>query len=350
MAFEYKKFAAINLDDVFFDSLKADYDEFTEWFEKKRDNLAYVFTDDNTGLIDGFLYLKQESEELSDIEPALPALNRLKVGTFKINAHGTKLGDRFVKKIFDHAIAADVGEVYVTVFPKHGGLIALLARYGFKKHGTKTTKNGVEDVMVKKVSWNERFDLLKNYPLVKLDQSQYLLGIYPVFHTRLLPDSMLNNENAITVEDVSHTNSINKIYLTAMRGTEGLKPGDALVIYRTSDNQGPAEYRAVATSICVVQELRNIRSFATEKDFLDYCLPFSVFSELELKEFYAHKKYPNVIRFTYNIALGKRITRHELIEGVGIDRGAYAGFMKLSKTQFKEIAKRGKANEGLIVD
>ena len=34
----------------------------------------------------------------------MPEAKRLKVGTFKIDAHNTKLGERFVKKIVDKAI------------------------------------------------------------------------------------------------------------------------------------------------------------------------------------------------------------------------------------------------------
>jgi len=41
-------------------------------------------------------------------------------------------------------------------------------------------------------------------------------------------------ESPDIVKDVSHTNSIHKIYLTKMQGTEQLKRGDLLVIYRTS--------------------------------------------------------------------------------------------------------------------
>lgn len=33
--FEYKKFKDINLGDVFFDSLKEDYSEFENWFNRK---------------------------------------------------------------------------------------------------------------------------------------------------------------------------------------------------------------------------------------------------------------------------------------------------------------------------
>ena len=99
-----KRFADIDLNDTFFNSLKEDYPGFDAWFEKKsKDNSeAYVqYTNDN---LQAFLYLKNESgEALTDITPIRPACNRLKVGTFKIDAHNTKLGERFVKKILDTA-------------------------------------------------------------------------------------------------------------------------------------------------------------------------------------------------------------------------------------------------------
>ena len=118
-----RHFRDIDLNDVFFDTLKADYPGFEAWFEKKAGERAFVCFADN-GSLQGFLYTKQESDALSDIQPVLPAAERLKVGTFKVNAHGTKLGERFMKKIFDIAVACSASEVYVTVFPKHAGLVA----------------------------------------------------------------------------------------------------------------------------------------------------------------------------------------------------------------------------------
>lgn len=245
---------------------------------------------------------------------------------------------------------SDVAELYVTVFPKHEGLVTLLTRYGFDKVATKTTASGTEDVLLRRMAWNSSADREANYPLIKVDGDNYLLSLMPVFHTRLLPDSILKSEDASVVQDISHTNSINKIYLAAMKGMERLAAGDKLVIYRTSDGKGPAEYRSVATSICVVEQTANIRDFKYEKDFLDYCRPHSVFSEDELKGFYKSKKYPFIIKFTYNVALRKRITRHDLIEHIGLDRDAYFGFLRLSADQFKQIARDGRVNESLIVN
>jgi hypothetical protein len=342
------EFQQVDLGEEFFDSLKADYAEFEAWFAKKATNTAYIHRKKD-GALDGFLYLKIEEGEVTDVQPPLKNSKRLKVGTFKIEAHGTKLGDRFVKKIFDHAIHAKVDEIYVTVFAKHTALINLLGRYGFQQYATKTSPNGVELVLVRSLTWNGQ-DRISNYPLINLHKARiFLLSIYPKFHTRLFPDSILQTEDADVIQDVSHANSIHKVYLAAMKGLEGLQPGDVLVIYRTADEQGAAYYRSVATTVCVVEEVRNISSFATEDDFLRYCRPFSVFDDTELKELYKKRRYPTLLRFTFNISLKKRPNRKALMEQIGL-KSDYWGFFQITRGQFLAITKWGEISESLIVD
>lgn len=89
----------------------------------------------------GFLYLKTEdvSENYSDIEPPFSPKRRLKVGTFKVESTGFRLGERFVKIIFDNAQQRNVDEIYVTLFTDRGELVALeelLYRWGFVYYGT----------------------------------------------------------------------------------------------------------------------------------------------------------------------------------------------------------------------
>ena len=348
MNLTYERFADIHLNDPFFDSLKQDYEEFAEWFARKAEEKAYVMRD-SSGELFAFLYLKIETEAVEDIHPPLEAKKRIKVGTLKINAHGSRLGERFVKKIFDHALSAEVDEIYVTVFDKHAGLISLFQKYGFVEHGQKATPNGTELVLLK--SLHERHaDLVANYPIIRTqDANIYLLALQPQWHTRLLPDSILKSEDTSILEDVSYSNSIHKVYLANMRNLPVLKTGDVILIYRTSDGMGPAEYRSVATSLCVVEEFRNISSFANETEFMTYCRPYSVFNETELAEFWKTKKYPHVIRFTYNFALPKRLTRTSLISDHGLRRDDYWGFMKLSHNQFHSILSASKFDESLVI-
>jgi hypothetical protein len=346
MALEYVNFKEINIDDTFFDSLKADYAEFIEWFYRKHGQFAYIHRN-LFGNIDGFLYYKIENEVISDVTPSLSAKNRLKIGTLKIEPHGTRLGERFLKKTFDFAFVNKLEEIYVTIFPKYAYLISFFKYYGFYEAGIKSKGNGEELVLVKNLNHftgNITFD----YPFINRNSRKFILSIYPKWHSRLLPDSILKNESKEAIlQDVSYTNSIHKIYLTAMHGTEELRYGDILVIYRTSDNSGPAYYRSVVTSMCVVEEVRNIGEFPTMESFLNYTSSYSVFSMDELIELYKHRKYPVIIRFTYNYAFSRRITREQLINNAHVVSD-YWGFFQLDNTQFSQIISLGDGDERII--
>jgi hypothetical protein len=301
------------------------------------------------GSVDGFLYLKIEKGPLNDIQPTFPTDIRLKIGTFKINAHGTRMGEWFVKKALDHALYENVNEVYMTIFPNHDLLIKSFGRYGFLPLAEKHTNNGTELVLIKKMGLSPEGNATANFPYINANNRKFILALHPEWHSRLLPDSILNNEDPrAIVKDISHTNSIHKIYLTKMNGTDQLRNGDILVIYRTTDGQGPAHYRSVATSICVVEDIQNIHNFPDQKSFLKYSSSYSIFSDDELKDFYSSKKYPTIIKFSYNLALVKRVTRGQMIEDLGID-APYWGFFQLTDTQFNGILEKGKINESLIV-
>lgn len=344
-----KHFRNINLSDPFFDSLKVDYKEFVEWFQRKAEENRLAFVQYNEKCeLQAFLYLKLEEGVLDDVMPNRPYALRLKVGTFKIDAHNTKLGERFVKKITDIALAKNVEEIYVTIYSKHEGLIGLLVRYGFVHSG----KKGGEEMFVKDMKHMTGNQLL-DYPLISLrDSRKFLLSIYPKYHTRLFPDSILNNEEDYKydlVRDVSHTNSIHKIYICFMPDTAYLKQGDLIAIYRTNDYQGPARYRSVVTSICEIEEVKTKLDFTNVNEFINYTNAYSIFEEADLKNWY---KKGNVIilKMTYNIALTKRVTRGYLLDNIGISPDIYWGFFRLTDEQFQRILDKGEINENIIIN
>ncbi|PEC62925.1 N-acetyltransferase [Bacillus toyonensis] len=344
---KYDYFKNINLMDPFFDSLKHDYKEFEDWFKRKSEEKAYYYETDNG--IQAFLYLKVENEALEDVSPILPKKERIKIGTLKINPHGTKLGERFLKKAIDFAITNNIFELYVTVFSKHDTLVDLLKRYGFEIIGQKETRNGIENVMIKNLE-QVTGDSKKDYPLVNLvNKSIYLLGIKPEFHTLLFPDSILNNESYKLISDVSHTNSIEKVYICYMRQAAKLKKGDTIVIYRMKDDKGSAEFRSVATSICVVEEVKLKSDFESYEEYWRYCKKHSVFNDEELKSLY-RKDNLVVIKMTYNLAMEKRLIRRTLADQCGLDRNQRWGIMKLKENQFRKIVELGGINESFIID
>lgn len=348
---KYLPFQAIDLESNFFDSLKADYPKFPKWFADKANAgaMAYVFFR-VAEEIDGFLYWKIEEGTVDDVAPPLPKGKHLKVGTLKINAHGTKLGERFMKRIFDHAVFEGVDDIYLTVFEKHEGLVTLISRYGFTKRGTKVGPNGHESVYVRDMK-NIQDDVLADYPLISpAAGTPYLLGIYPEYHTRFLPDSKLRNEPFDILKDVSHTNSIHKIYISGVSASGSLKRGDILIMYRTCDGKGKAFYRSVATSVCVVEEIRKIKSFPTKKEFVQYVKPYSVFDSPTLESYFTNKKNYTIIKFTYNAALTRRIIRGDLLQKVGLSAKKRWDFLKLTHKQLEHIFELGELNANFIVN
>jgi hypothetical protein len=335
------------LDDPFFDSLKAAYREFPAWFERKADQNVYVV--DNGVELSGMIYLKREVGPVVDVEPPLPDRVWLKVGTLKIVSRGTKLGERVIKKIFDTAIAERAEGIYVTVFDVHQELINLFERYGFRQEARKTTSNGVEQVLVRSLT-DLTGDPLLDYPFIHAaGRDGWLLAIYPEYHTRLLPDSILRNEPLEIVRDVSPTNTIHKVYIARMPLTR-MSPGDIVLFYRTSDGLAPAHYRSVVTSACVVEEVRQKRDFASLDDFLAYTNPRSVFTEDERREYFAAWKRLYVARMTYNAAFQRRITRGQLLEEGVVSEQPRWDLRRLNEAQLRYIMEIGGVDARLVVD
>lgn len=164
-------FGNIDIDDSFFETFKKDYIGFEKWFNKKSEETTYICKSDEG--IAAFLYLKIEdkNESYYDICPLFEPKRRLKIGTLKVTLNGYKLGERFIKIIFDNAFRLKVDEIYVTLFNKRIGqqrLINLLEDFGFRLHGSKGESN--ELVYVRKLK--DRINL-KNPRL-----------IYPLYSTR----------------------------------------------------------------------------------------------------------------------------------------------------------------------
>lgn len=341
------RFRDVSLDDPFFDSLKGGYNEFPTWFASKADEPLFVVADGKK--ISGMIYLKREDGPVDDVQPSLPDRAWLKVGTLKIEPAQTKLGERAIKKIFDTAIERGADGIYVTVFEVHQGLIKLFRRYGFVHWGVKTTDNGIEQVYMRSLTEHDP-DPLKRYPFIAAaDRHYWLLAIYPDYHTRLLPDSILRNEAREIVEDVSHTNTIHKVYIAGL-ALQRMAPGDPVIFYRTTDIPGRARYRSVVTSVCVVEEVRQRRDFPDIDAFLAYTKPRSVFPEEELREKYLTAKRLSVAKLTYNAAFGRRINRERLIDEGVLDENRRPDLLELTRAEFDHILAMGEVNARLIID
>lgn len=344
-----KHFGLIDLKDKFFESLKEDYPGFQKWFLKKSDDIAYVTINKENNKILSFLYLKveDETENYFDINPIFKPKKRLKIGTFKIISNGFRLGERFIKVIFDNALANKVEEIYVTVFDhrdEQRRLIELLEEWGFKLWGQKR----MEKVYVRQFTPKFELNKLKeNYPFISAKQSNFIVPIYEAYHTELLPDSILNTESPSEfVEDFPHRNAISKVYVSRALQPHPQK-GDVLIFYRTG-----GLYKSVVSTIGLVQEV--IYDIKTEEEFIKHCRKGSVFPENDLKAMWNYNKNnrPFIVRFFYVYSFPHRINMKALID-LGIIHGvgdAPRGFKLITTEQFKTITKETKSNESFIID
>jgi hypothetical protein len=352
-----KLFGELNLQDPFFDSFREDYSGFDQWFNNKSNETAYITF--NNGNILSFLYIKPEGREenYSNINPIFPPKRRLKIGTFKVVSNGVRLGERFLKIIFDNAIQNKVDEIYVTIFDKRDEqqrLISLLEDWGFVYYGKKNTYSGKESVYVRK--FKTHFNQLNpklSFPFISTNTNIFLIPIYPAYHTDLLPDSYLRTESPNDfIEHEPHRNAISKVYIS--RSIErGIKTGDILIFYRTASG-GNAYHTSVITTIGIVEE--KIENIKDENEFILRCRKRSVFTDRGLKEQWNHNpKYrPFIINFlsVYSFGLGHRLNREKLLE-LKIISGSDSelrGLKKITKEQFEKILNETQTNESIIVN
>lgn len=344
-------FGRVNLADPFFDSFRVDYHQFDRWFNSKSQDAAYVCLEGPK--VVAFLYLKTEqaNEPYPDITPQFSPKKRLKIGTFKVELNGFKLGERFLKIVFDNALRQRVEEIYVTIFPHsvvQERLIRILEDFGFSKHGEKRNPYGNEQVFVRGVS--PRFDPenpSSTFPFVSQSARAFLVPIYPEYHTALLPDSILNTESPSDfVEHEPYRNAIRKVYISRSHFRD-LHCGDVIVFYRTG-----GFHKGVVSTIGIVESVHcDLRD---ETQFVSRCRQRSVFSDHQLRQHWNYRSNdrPFVVNFLYSYSFPKRPNMEALIKN-GVIRdinSAPRGFERITLSQFKTILRLSETDPRLIVN
>ncbi len=341
----------IDVTDDFFDSFREDYVGFEQWFNRKSNEVAYVCRGD--GQLLAFLYLKREFEDESygDITPPFDRARRLKIGTLKVRFTGYKIGERFLKIVFDNAMKMAVSQIYVTLFKKRieqDALITLLTDFGFRYHGKKNSSSGEEDVYVRDFSGPVSIQHPRQtYPFISRQSRKFIVPIYPDYHTSLFPDSILRTESPMDfVEHEPHRNAIRKVYIS--RSVErNLKSGDVIVFYRTG-----GYHKSVVTTIGIVENIyTDIKDF---QEFSNICAKRSVFSEKELREQWDWKKKyrPFVVEFLYAYSFPKRPNLAALID-MGVIKdidSAPRGFERITEEAFENVLKASETDPRIIVD
>lgn len=347
LAVESAKFKDCDVNDPFFDNFKEDYEGFEEWFKSKAEKDVYVCKGDNTAYL-GFLFLKpeDEKEKYDDITPMFAPKRRLKVGTFKVESSGFRLGERFIQIIFDHAQKYGVDEIYVTLFKERNSvqrLYALLKRWGFVEHGIKTHKNGrKETVMVKRIEYNERRDVQSNFPAVQYKKRKLFLPILAKWHSRLIPDAERRNNDLIENEACRY--ALEKVYITTATHNQ-VNNGDLVVVYRMGEGASKA-YSSMTTAVAVIKEIR--QNFASKEEFMSECQNRSVFAMEDLERLW--KQYGRTLGVVRFIVLRAFERKSPLLKWLW-DSGIIAGgsgprpFSEMQDAEFDAILKEAEITD-----
>lgn len=341
-------FSAVNLGDPFFDSLRCSYIGFDEWFSRKAigGESAYFAFDSRNNLI-AMLYLKEESGLEEGVTPRMD-FPRLKIGTFKVDFdHHTGIGKRLLAIALREFARSGQDFVYVTMHENENtsSLAKLLYKYGFSFWGSKDQ----ETVLYKTRPCSDD-DTFSRYPFVSRSLGNcWILSIRPEYHKKLFGDVHLTSESGQPKIDERCLNSIEKIYLSGSQSAADMVEGDKVIIYRTTDYEGPAHYRSVVTSVCTVVKVVNLNFFRDEVAFLNKVRGKTVFTLGELRRFWQTKRYPWLIRLLFNFPLDRYPNRKELLDCGFIDTGRLV-CERLSQDAMDGIMALGNADESFIVD
>ena len=314
LSVQKERIGNIPIENPFFDTLREDYGHsvFNSWLNRKSEEDAYTFRNKN-GILEGFLYLKVEhkDEAFKDFDKPMKEQEWLKVGTFKNATQGLRVGERFLKIIFDNALKMGVDGIYVTLFEnKRDGvkaLMNLMKKWGFVPYCHKS--NG-ELVMIKDMHrYNTSMDPMFNYPLLKDQHGFMFLPIEAAWHGKLFPDLRLKNENMSIYENEPCSYAVEKIYVCGW-STINATPGNLIFIYRRGE-YWPKKYHSVISGMAILQEIIYPKS---EEEYLSLVKNKSVFTDDELKSLYRDNRYRTVIKLLFLKPFDRKVTLKRLYD------------------------------------
>lgn len=225
---------SINVDDPFFDSLKADYPPFERWFsDGARSGRRAWVVNGPSGSIAGLCILKGLDDAIG-VGSSPGKVSTLKVADeFK----GSRYGELLLKTVFLAAHQRhDV--IWLTVFEKHAALIALLKTFGFEKHDEDNGEHRYVKRFVPEIGTADSLGSLDSHirygpPHLKVVPDQtFIVPIRPEFHISLFPDAP--GQQQTLAGPRPHGNALRKAYL-CRANLRAAEPGATLLFYRSVD-------------------------------------------------------------------------------------------------------------------
>lgn len=342
--FEYRRLSDIDISDPFFDSLKADYQEFeSRWFPKccADGREALVFYDEHG--LGAFVAAKGEFEPISLSGIELPARSRIKISTLMIaeRFRGQRLGEGAIGLLLWMWQKSLAEEIYITVFPSHSDIISQLTKFGFDNIGINARGEFVFLRSKHKIDYSNPY---RSFPFISpgINKGGYLI-VNDVYHDTLFPYSELKG----TPQELLHcdaTNGVSKVYISQMWETH-LRIGEPVFIYRRyTGTAGAPRYKSCVTSYCVVTDISIIKSnYKCHKSFDEFCAFVgnkSVYTLSELTEKYNNDRNIMVIKLLYcgYFGSGNNLNMDWLENsGLWVTDERYPAHIQLSRNQCEKL-------------
>ena len=280
-------------------------------------------------------------EDYSDIVPAFPPGNRLKISAFKVDYTGEKLGQRFLRIIFMQALEKRVDEIYVTIVNRSATrrrLINLLEYWGFKFYGIKEKREEVYVRSMKKETGGSPFFY---YPYQSLHKPIFVIPLGYNYSHELLPDSSILNKTS----DVEPYKAAIRKTIVFQNMPLKIKTGYNLLFYQINRFSFG---RIIASGVvCSVK-----RNFPNETSFIRYCSKRSILTLNMLTDLWARSQNLTVIDFLYNNSFEAKEITDETLQNADIDISALKQnqVLEINSNQFAQIIKGSFYEENIITD
>lgn len=345
-ALERKPIYNLDPNDPFFDSLKKEYTEFDDWFQKiKREGRNCLVNYREDGRIGALLIYKLEDEPI-DASPPIPKKKRLKLSTFKVAQFGYKIGELFIKLSIDIAINNGVTEVYLTHFVQPDDrLVELIIEYGFSQAATNSRG---ESIYIKKLYPDPtETKTLSPFEITKVyypsyydgpDVRKFIMPIRPRYHSRLFTNY---KDRQIELSEsagyfIVEGNTIRKAYISNSR-IKSMARGDIILFYVSGRRQ--------LISLGIVEAIRG--GLQDYGDVIKLVGKRSVYSVSEIQAIAT--KSSLVILFWQYWHFEKPLSYLRL-KSMDILKGPPRSIMQISNSNYSLIKEKGGINEHFTVN
>ena len=323
------RFGSLDIDDKFFNSFKADYEPYYHvWFKAKANDFVYVARDGN-GCLRGLLKLKCEeaNDDVGEIKPRMNSVKRLKISSLKAHYTGQKLGQRFIRIVFDTAIKEHVDEIYVTLFNNSNQmrrLVGMIGQWGFTFYGYKDSD---EQVYVRDFKKQLTDNPCTSFPYHSSSNGVFIIPIYKSYASQLIPpfDRQMNET------DMEPQKYAIKKSLVLREDDEHMKEGSILLFCQKSSDGIEQSLSAIG----VVEKVN--RNCMTEQMFVNRCRKRSILSDSVLRECWNRAKGSAIVvdfLYVYHVSDANEFTSLKEI-GIPIDKFHGQHPICISKEQYK---------------